>query len=121
MWSTEACSTDARRIRPCSSGSARKLSRSRGSSTRSMLAFSFGSAAAPPAEADQTSTWLRFSRRISTSASWRAAYYYAPATSRWVLLAALQFPLEAARQLADVAGVTTADAADEPVLLPDVD
>lgn len=50
-----------------------------------------------------------------------AAYYYAPATSRWVLLAALQFPLEAARQLADVAGVTTADAADEPVLLPDVD
>ena len=48
-----------------------------------------------------------------------AAYYYAPATSRWVLLAALQFPLEAARQLADVAGVT--DAADEPVLLPDVD
>jgi hypothetical protein len=50
-----------------------------------------------------------------------AAYYYAPATSRWVLLAALQFPLEATRQLADVAGVTTADAADEPVLLPDVD
>ena len=50
-----------------------------------------------------------------------AAYYYAPATSRWVLLAALQFPLEAARQLADVAGVTTADAAEEPVLLPDVD
>ena len=48
-----------------------------------------------------------------------AAYYYAPATSRWVLLAALQFPLEAARQLADVAVVT--DAADEPVLLPDVD
>ena len=47
-----------------------------------------------------------------------AAYYYAPVTSRWVLLAALQFPLEAARQLADVAGMT--DAADEPVLLPDV-
>ena len=48
-----------------------------------------------------------------------AAYYYAPVTSRWVLLAALQFPLEAARQLADVAGMT--DAADEPVLLPDVE
>ena len=65
-----ACSTDARRMRPRSSGDARKWRRSRGSSTRSMVAFSFGSA---PELADHTSTCERFSSRISTSASWRSA------------------------------------------------